>query len=221
MRLVPDPFLAKKEPNKLKEITIVPRRAEKNMEKIDSKLCSNKIEGALLGRFAGCTFGSPVEFWEIPRMEKLAKENAHSFPPKDSCKYVPDPFGVRYQMAERQTYTRKKMDGVPFDDNIVYTLLGLLTVEKYGANFTVAKNGKSWIKSLPHACTTEKIALKNLKKGIPTEKVADENNPFCERIDADIRSDPWGYIAPRWSEKAADMAYWDTFLTHRHPRDLW
>jgi ADP-ribosylglycohydrolase len=101
------------------------------------------------------------------------------------------------------------------DDDIVYTLLGLLTVEKYGADFTVAENGKSWLKYLPHACTAEHIALENLKKKVPAEKVGGKDNPFCEWIGADIRSDPWAYMAPGWPEMAADMAYRDAFLSHR------
>jgi ADP-ribosylglycohydrolase len=65
------------------------------------------------------------------------------------------------------------------------------------------------------ACTAEDIALKNLKKGIPAKRAGEIDNPYCEWIGADIRSDPWGYLTPGWPEKAAHMAYRDAFLSHR------
>ena len=41
------------------------------------------------------------------------------------------------------------------------------------------------------------------------------DNPYCEWIGADIRSDPWAYLAPAWPERAAGMAYRDAYLSHR------
>jgi hypothetical protein len=49
--------------------------------------------------------------------------------------------------------------------------------------------------------TAEKVALDNLKKGMPAGKAAEKDNPFCEWIGADIRADPWGYLAPGWPER--------------------
>jgi ADP-ribosylglycohydrolase len=118
-------------------------------------------------------------------------------------------------MSPREAYTRGKMNGVPVDDDIAYTLLGLLVVEQYGPRFTVAQNGKAWVRHLPYACTAEKVALANLKKGLPASRAGQTDNPYCEWIGADIRSDPWGYMAPGYPEFAADMAYRDAYLSHR------
>jgi ADP-ribosylglycohydrolase len=107
------------------------------------------------------------------------------------------------------------MNGVPVDDDIAYTLLGLLIVEDHGQDFTVADVGKAWIKYLPVACTAEKVALENLKKGVGAGKAGEKGNPYCEWIGADIRSDPWGYMAPGWPERAADMAHRDAYISHR------
>lgn len=178
-------------------------------------LYRERLEGALLARMAGCTLGAPVEFWSIEKMKNLAKENGEAFPPRDYWSYVPDPFGKRYEYSQRQSYTRGKMDGVPVDDDIAYTLLGLLVVEDFGPNFTVAQNGRAWLKYLPYACTAERVALENLKRGVPAGKAGEVNNPYCEWIGADIRSDPWGYMAPAYPEFAADMACRDAFLSHR------
>ena len=211
-----DKALAKKEPDGIKQIRALrpkgPRILWKNFDK---ELYQEKFQGAMFGRFAGCTLGAPVEFWDIDKMEDLAKENGQPFPPTDYWTYVPEPFRKRYQFSPRKSYTRDKMDGVPVDDDIAYTLLGLLVVEDYGPDFTIAENGKAWLKYLPYACTAEDVALKNLKKGVPASKAGLINNPYCEWIGADIRSDPWGYMAPAWPERAADMAYRDAYISHR------
>jgi ADP-ribosylglycohydrolase len=211
-----DRGLSQAEPNEIKSIRNLrpdgPRRLWKTFDEVQYQ---RRLEGALLGRLAGCTLGAPVEFWPIENMQALAQENGEAFPPIDYWSYVPEPFALRYQMSRREAYTRAKMDGVPVDDDIVYTLLGLLVVENYGPDFTIAENGQAWLKYLPYACTAEDIALKNLKAGVPAAQAAEIDNPYCEWIGADIRSDPWGYMAPGWPERAADMAYRDAYLSHR------
>jgi len=148
-------------------------------------------------------------------MEKLARETDMAFPPTDYWVRVPDPYRVRYGMSKHEDYTRDRMKGVPVDDDIVYTLLGLLIAEDYGLDFTVDEVGKGWLKYLPVACTAEDVALKNLKKGVPAAKAAEKENPYCQWIGADIRSDAGGDMAPGYPEFAAEMAYHDACLSHR------
>ena len=215
-KLPVDAKMAAKEPNELEKIQALrPKGPRRMWEEFDREGYLERIEGALLGRFAGCTLGAPVEGWPIARMEALAAENEQAFPPTDYWEYVPDPEGMRYGLSPRRAYTRGGMKGVPVDDDVAYTLLGLLVVEDFGPDFTIEENGKAWLKYLPYACTAEDIALRNLKAGVAAEKVAEKGNPFCEWIGADIRSDPWGYMAPGWPEMAADMAYRDAYISHR------
>ena len=107
------------------------------------------------------------------------------------------------------------MDGVPTDDDLNYTLLGLMILEEYGLDFTTDQLGEAWIKYLPFAFTAEGIALDNLRKGVPPMQAAEVDNCFLNWIGADIRSDPWGYAAPGWPEKAAEFAYRDAYVSHR------
>jgi ADP-ribosylglycohydrolase len=211
-----DRTLAAAEPNRLGAIRKLrsegPRRIWQNFK---PALYKDKLEGALLARMAGCTLGAPVEFWSVERMEALARENGDVFPPTDYWQYVPDPATKRYGLSRVEEYTRGKMNGVPVDDDIAYTLLGLLVVEDYGPDFTLEQLGEAWTKYLPMACTAEDVALKNLKRGVPAAKAAERDNPFCQWIGADIRSDPWGYMAPGWPEMAAEMAWRDASLSHR------
>ena len=215
-KLPVDEGMAKREPNDLGGIReLRPKGPRRIWQNFDRALYLERLEGALLGRCAGCTLGAPVEGWQIGRMRALAEENGQAFPPTDYWTAVPDPDGLRYGLSARREYTRDGMKGVPVDDDIAYTLLGLLVVEDFGADFTVADNGQAWLKYLPYACTAEDVALRNLKAGVPAEKAAEKENPFCEWIGADIRSDPWGYMAPGWPERAADMAYRDAYISHR------
>ena len=211
-----DEKLADKEPNRLEKIKkLRPAGPRKMWTALDAGVYAERLEGALLGRFAGCTLGAPVEFWSIEHMEAWAGEIGDAFPPVDYWSAMPEPQNTRYGVSRFDAYTREKMDGVPVDDDITYTLLGLLVVEDYGLDFTLDDNGAAWLKYLPYACTAEDIALKNLKKGIAAKKAGEKQNPYCEWIGADIRSDPWGYMAPGYPEFAADMAYRDAYLSHR------
>jgi len=211
-----DRRLAKKEPSNLGSIReLRPRGPRRLPAGFDRGAYVAKVEGALLARMAGCTLGAPVEGEEIEKMEALARENGQKFPPVGYWLRVPNPYAKRYELSPRESYTRDKMNGVPVDDDIAYTLLGLLIVEDFGPDFTVEDVGRAWLKYLPYACTAEKVALENLKKGVPARKAAEKDNPYCEWIGADIRSDPWGYLAPGWPEKAAEMAWRDAFLSHR------
>ena len=211
-----DKALAEKEPNSLAKIKkLRPHGPRKLWSALDTEVYAERLEGALLGRFAGCTLGAPVEFWTSEHMESWAREIGDAFPPVDYWSAIPEPQNLRYSVSRCDAYTRAKMDGVPVDDDITYTLLGLLVVEDYGLDFTIDDNAAAWLKYLPYACTAEDIALRNLKKGVPAKKAGEKKNPYCEWIGADIRSDPWGYMAPGYPEFAAEMAYRDAYLSHR------
>ncbi|MCA9445651.1 MAG: ADP-ribosylglycohydrolase family protein [Candidatus Omnitrophica bacterium] len=211
-----DQRMAEKEPNDLDSIRALrPKGPRRIWKEFDKEVYRNKLEGGLLGRFAGCTLGAPVELWPVEKMKALAEEFGQEFPPTRYWKYVPEPKSLRYDFSPVEAYTRGGMDGVPVDDDIVYTILGLLIVEEYGLAFTTEEVGKAWLKYLPHACTAEEVALNHLKAGVPAEKAGEKENPYREWIGADIRSDPWGYLAPGWPERAADMAYRDAYLSHR------
>ena len=205
-----------REPNDLSEIKALrpdgPRRIWKSLPEA---VYRDRLEGAMLGRFAGCTLGAPVEFWSVESMENWATEIGDTFPNTDYWSEIPNRHHLRYSVSRCDEYTRPKMKEVPVDDDIAYTLLGLLTAEDSGLNFSIGDNGKAWLKYLPYACTAEDVALRNLKAGIPAELAGETNNPFCEWIGADIRSDPWGYMAPGYPEFAADMAYRDAYVSHR------
>jgi ADP-ribosylglycohydrolase len=174
-----------------------------------------KMAGALLGRFIGCTLGAPVEMWSVADMEALAAYQGMDFPPRDYWKMVDRPWHLRYGVDTIEKYTRDGIDGVPVDDDITYTILGLLIVEKYGYHFTTEDVGDIWKDLLPYACTAEDIALRNLNAGVPAKQAGELDNPYCLWIGADIRADGFGYAAAGNPTLAAKMGYYDAYLSHR------
>lgn len=208
--------LSRREPDTLPEILALRTEGPRKLwSSLDRESYAEKLEGAMLARFAGCTLGAPVEFWSVDAMERWADYLGMPFPPTDYWTKIKAPNDLRYEVSPCEAYTSEKMDGVPVDDDITYTILGLLIAENYGTDFTVEDVGRAWLNYLPYACTAEEVALRNLKKGIAAKDAADVENPYCQWIGADIRSDPWAYMAPAWPEKAASMAYHDACISHR------
>ncbi len=182
---------------------------------LSSREYRRRLKGAWLGRAAGCTLGAPVENWSIAAMEQLAQRSGVAFPPEDYWPEHPNPDEPCYNVSRTRDFLKGHIRAIPADDDLGYTLLGLLILEVYGPDFTTRNAGEAWVKYLPMACTAEHVALENLKRGVPANRAGLVNNPYLEWIGADIRCDPWAYAAPAWPEKAAEMAYRDAYLSHR------
>jgi len=208
--------LAAKEPDCLFEIKKLRNPAKRELwAAFDGVTYTERLKGAFYGRMSGCILGAAVEFWSIDDMEAWAKWIGDSFPNTHYWSKAKNPNGMHYGVNPTYDFTSEGLCGVPVDDDITYTLLGLLIAEDCGLGFDTEDVGKCWLKYLPYACTAEDIALKNLKKGIPASICGELENPYVQWIGADIRSDPFGYLAPGLPEKAAAMAYRDAYISHR------
>lgn len=216
-RTAPARKIAQREPNSLEEILALrPEGPRKMWAKLDMAQYMDKVKGAYLARAAGCTLGAIVEGWPVDGMKAMAAFSKIDFPPTDYWPLAANPHTKRYSMSFCQEYTAGTMKHVPVDDDVTYTLLGLLILEDFGPDFTTKQVGLAWEKYVPFACTAEDVALKNLKAGVSWKKCGEKNNPYQEWIGADIRSDPWAYAAPGWPEKAAQLAFRDAYISHRN-----
>lgn len=216
LALPEDGALSAKEPDALGGIRrLRPDAARRLWDRFDEARYADRLAGAFLGRMAGCTLGAPVEFWSVDAMRDWADYIGDAFPPKDYWSKIKNPNDKRYAVSPCYDYTRPGLTCVPVDDDVTYTLLGLLIAEDCGLDFTVEDAGRCWVKYLPYACTAEDVALRNLRAGVEAARAAELDNPYVQWIGADIRSDPWGYLAPGQPERAAGMAYRDACLSHR------
>ena len=210
-----DDELAKAEPDDLQTILSLRPAGSRRIWSALPDDFRDRLEGSWLGRCAGCTLGSIVEGWTVERMERWAEYLGDEYPLVDYWSEAEQPHNHKYETSLREDFTSAKMDGVPTDDDLNYTLLGLMILEEYGIDFTTDDLGEAWVKYLPFAFTAEGIALANLRNGVPALQAAELENPYLNWIGADIRSDPWGYAAPGWPEKAAEIAYRDAYVSHR------
>ncbi|MCL2434290.1 MAG: ADP-ribosylglycohydrolase family protein, partial [Clostridia bacterium] len=80
-------------------LALRPDAPRKLWKTFDEAAYADRLEGALLGRIAGCTLGAPVEFWSMERMEKWAAHNGDDFPPTDYWLATPEPYTVRYGVS--------------------------------------------------------------------------------------------------------------------------
>ena len=208
-----DPALKAAEPDDYDAITALSKGGNVPAKEIPD--LDKRMLGALMGRFAGCMLGVPVEGWNSPDLKRYAESLGMEFPPVDYWTEVTNPEGVQYSIDKRTHYRKGSIDGAAVDDDITYTLLGYQIIKDYGPDFTTADVGEAWKKYLTIACTAERVALDNLKAGVPAEKAAEINNPFIQWIGADIRADGFAYAAAGDPHLAARYGYRDAYLSHR------
>ncbi len=203
------------EPNALAEIQALrPNGPRRLPMRFDPAAYCERIEGAILARSAGCTLGAIVEGWAVEAMEEWAREIGDPFPPVDYWSQARTPSQLRYATSRCDAYTRTGMDGVPVDDDLVYTQLGLLLLEEHGLQFTTEHVACYWDKYLHWIYTDMEWALKRWRESVSALEAAD-GNPWQQMICAFIRCDPYGYVVPGWPERAAELSYRDGYLSHR------
>lgn len=175
----------------------------------------DRVHAAWLARVIGNTLGKPIEegyHWTRPVIESYLR-SVDAYPLTD---YVPAVSGHPL-VGDWQHTTRGSIDGAKRDDDIDYTVLGLLLLEQHGADFTTADVAELWLRRLPYLATetAERVTYRNLVAGIPAEEAADVRNPYIELIGAQIRADIFGYALPGRPAEAAELAYRDARLSHR------
>lgn len=215
---LPNGTKREKEPNTLEEIRKASKINEKKKKKtISKKEYLKKLQGAIVGRFSGCALGAPVEFIPIDIVKNMSETLGTKFPPIDYWEDCPVHYFPRYKVGEAQQFTKGNMKALPPDDDITYTILALLILEKYGEEFRVDDVAEIWQDLLPLECvyTAELATMKNLAKGIAPMEAGNYKNPEQELIGADIRCDGWAYVNPLNPIKATELAYKDAYLSHR------
>jgi ADP-ribosylglycohydrolase/transcriptional regulator with XRE-family HTH domain len=211
------PDYAYEEPDSLEEI----RQARPaGPRTVSSVLTQNslyqRIYGAWLGRCAGCVLGKPIEAgWPKSKVDQYLKlADAHPL-----SNYIPRlvPLPPSFDLnPESDGFFLGEIHGVPYDDDLDYTVLGLHILEEHGLSFSTSDVGTEWLSHLPYfkLYTAERLAYRNLMLNISPPETAVTLNPGREFIGARIRADIYGYVAPGMPELAATLAYRDASLSH-------
>jgi ADP-ribosylglycohydrolase len=202
------------EPSTLEDIRVQrpdgPRRMECNLTNAQ---VFDRIQGAWLGRAAGCTLGKPVEGWNKEQIDSYL-QFADALPLDDYFPPVSNhPNGLELRMAD---CTRGRIQYMTRDDDMDYPVLGLHILERHGLDFTSRNVANTWLNRLPYyiVYTAERVAYRNLVNEIWPPESATYRNPYREWIGAQIRADIPGYVCPGWPEKAAEFAYRDAEVSH-------
>jgi hypothetical protein len=185
-----------------------------------------RVQGAWLGRVAGCMLGKPVEFWTRARI-RLQAEATDNWPLKGYFRWPNAAQARRIKERDEKALFNPKLphqvnstlpglNGACVDDDINYTVVGYALVKQYGATFSPNDVGAAWMGKFPlaFACTAERVAYRNFTACIVAPQSATFRNPYREWIGAQIRADYFGYANPGNPARAAEWAWRDACISH-------
>jgi ADP-ribosylglycohydrolase len=188
----------------------------------------NRIKSAWEGRISGCQLGKPVEimsnFLGLDAMRAFLKDTG-VLPLRDYIPYTGNPLvDIMGKLSCKEYITRSEPD-----DDINYTVLALIMLERYGLDLTTQNVASSWLGYLPagRTFTAEKAAYKTLLSltddataclGLPPgfDLSACSMNEWSDWIGAQIRADMYGWVCPGRPDLAAHLARQDAMLSHRN-----
>ncbi len=186
----------------------------------------DRLRAAWSGRISGCQLGKPVELLSMRRGRAALESylaDAGAVPLRDYVPLVADTDVARFHpIACRGNFERSEPD-----DDINYSVLALMMLERRGAELTTADVGRAWLEYLPGGIvfTAERAALITLLEkstyGFPSgaepgfDLAECSNNEWNDWIGAQIRADVYGWVCPGRPEQAAELARRDAELSHR------
>ncbi len=107
--------------------------------------------------------------------------------------------------------------GFMADDDTSWTMIGLLSLEKYGPDLSAKQIAKSWMEfsgqGSADSLLAELLVLHRLRSGI--EPPESGNHPIGEAIGGQMRGEIWGLVAPGRPDLAAEYARRDAMVSHR------
>ena len=180
------------------------------------RVLGDRVLGAWLGRCAGCLLGKPVEGWTAEQIRRYL-ERADAWPLEGYIPALdPHPADCPPMKASWPEATRGAIDGMARDDDLDYTVVGLLLLERTGGEPTAADVAAEWLARLPagQTYTAERAAYRNLLLGFVPPQSAWRRNPYREWIGALIRVDAYAYASPGDPMRAASLAARDASVSH-------
>lgn len=181
-----------------------------------------RAEAAFGARVAGCMLGKPFEF--DPTLDELraALEPLGEWPLRD---YMPEAAVPRLREVQGQMpeLVRERIDHVAPDDDLNYTIVGMLLLEAHGEGWTRDDLLTQWHYQLPVRATFGPERTILIRSAIATltpdpswrQDWTRALNPGAELCGALIRVDAYAYACLGEPARAAAMAWRDASTTHR------
>jgi ADP-ribosylglycohydrolase len=189
-----------------------------------------RIETAWYARVSGCILGKPFEF--DPTLAELREvlEPAGEWPLTD---YVTEATNSRLRQPQPQwpELVRERLAYVCEDDDLNYTVLAMLLLERHGEEFSHDDMRRLWLLQLPVLATFGPERIQLIAAAASTLEALAETagddavgsggpwtavlNPAEEHCGALIRADAYGWACPGDPARAAMLAHRDATLTHR------
>ena len=184
-----------------------------------------RLRAAWQGRISGCQLGKPVELLSMRSGGAALTEyleQAGALPLRD---YVPALEGSFVEQIGR-TSCRGHIQRSEPDDDINYTVLSLMLLERHGVELVTEDVARAWLQLLPAGVvwTAERAAYRTLLERAPDAFAAGmpagfdvtecAENEFSEWIGAQIRADLYGWVCPGRPALAAELARRDASLSH-------
>ena len=183
-----------------------------------------RILGAWQGRISGCQLGKPVELLSMQAGRDALDaylQQAEALPLRDYVPFVEHPLVAPLSRSCKGRLRRSEPD-----DDITYTVLGLMLLEQHGVELSTVDVARAWLRLLPAGAvfTAERAAYRTLVERTDTlfsfgappgfDLAECARNEWSEWIGAQIRADLYGWVCPGRPALAADLARRDAALSH-------
>ncbi len=190
---------------------------------VDLDDSARRVEAGFLGSVCGCMLDKPLEVQ--PTLAELhdAFARVGEWPIADYVSEAAlDALGRRAPSWVESA--RGRIAAVVPDDDINYTLIGMMLLERHGLDLTQEDIRHLWLHHLPIRYTFGPERTLLLRAGLNTLEGGDPTalaewvttlNPRDEYCGAMIRADAYGYAFPGRPALAAELAYRDASWTHR------
>ncbi len=179
---------------------------------------AERIKGAWYGRIGGVVLGKPLEIRADRKFIKRYLESLDAYPLDDWVPYHSPALDITLRCKPS---TLGNIHYAEPDDDIHYTILGLMLLEEHGLGFSKLDVANNHLRNIPYhwlwSCTRQSYYhMVNLTEDRPVEEQIAEFptkiNPLREGINTAIRADFWGYIAPGDTRRAARIAHKEVTL---------
>lgn len=187
---------------------------------------ASRITRAWQGRISGCMLGKPVEGLSMRKGPAELKNQlalASALPLRN---YIPDA-GTDPLISSQRLCCLGHISRSEPDDDINYSVLALMMLERHGRSLTTGDVAQHWLKHLPLASTytAERAAYRTLlvhgEEWFPERGEAGfdlalcSDNPYNDWIGAQIRADVYGWVCPGDPQLAVHLVTEDAKLSHR------